>query len=61
MAESTSERRARPNHGMTGEEFATMLKDPKAREAIRDVIVDLAIRREFAAHSGLNLPGNGRR
>ena len=59
MNESTCD--PKQNHAMTSEELAAMLKQPVIREAIRDIIVDLATRREFVAYPGLNLPGNGRR
>ena len=59
MKESTSE--SSRKHPTTDEELAAMLKGPAVKDAIRDLKVDLAAQNAFAAHSGLNLPGVGRR
>lgn len=46
---------------MTSEEFSEMLKTPEVRNAVRDLIVDLAVNNEFFKFPGLNLPGRGQR
>ena len=49
------------NHAMTAAELAELLKQPEARDAIRDVLIALAATNAFHRHPGLNLPGIGRR
>ena len=45
---------------MTEKEMIELLKQPAVREAIKNLIVQLAAANAFAPHPGLNLPGVGR-
>lgn len=45
---------------MTKAELLEMLKDPEVRKALRDLLVSMALREDFADYPGLGLPGSRR-